>query len=106
MNFRLYYIVKAFNSVAPAALIVNEFYKRGGDSMTSEMIRFIRQTRGLTLREFAAAVGCSYTYISLIESGGWRVTPRLERKIRQAFDISDEKLIAIRAVMNEVKTVV
>ena len=73
--------------------------------MTSEMIRFIRQTRGLTLREFAATVGCSYSYISLIESGGRRVTPRLERKIRQAFDLSDEKLIAIRSVMNEVKTV-
>ncbi|PJW21985.1 helix-turn-helix domain-containing protein [Geobacillus thermoleovorans] len=73
--------------------------------MTNEMIRFIRQTRGLTLREFAATVGCSYSYISLIESGDRRVTPRLERKIRQAFDLSDEKLIAIRAVMNEVKTV-
>jgi transcriptional regulator with XRE-family HTH domain len=73
--------------------------------MTSEMIRFIRQTRGLTLRKFATVIGCSYSYISLIESGDRRITRRLESKIRQAFDLSAEKLIAIRAVMSEVKNV-
>lgn len=73
--------------------------------MNSEIMRFIRQSNRLTQRSFAKRINVSYGLVGLIESGERRLTPRIESRIRQAFNIDDSKLAVIRRLMNEVKNV-
>jgi transcriptional regulator with XRE-family HTH domain len=60
--------------------------------ITPEILRFFRLYRGMTTREFAEKIGCSCSLISKVELARNPITMRLDSKIREAFDLTDEKI--------------
>jgi transcriptional regulator with XRE-family HTH domain len=71
--------------------------------MTIEELRFIRISRGLSVRDFAKRINVSYSLISRIEGGERRLTDSVKNKIAGAFGLTDEKLLAIKLLIKEVK---
>jgi transcriptional regulator with XRE-family HTH domain len=71
--------------------------------MTKEELRFIRISRGLSVRDFAKRINVSYSLISRIEGGERRLTDSVKNKIAGAFGLTDEKLLAIKLLIKEVK---
>lgn len=71
--------------------------------MDREILRFIRQSNKLTVREFGAKVSVSYTLISRIEGGDRRLTDRVKRKVMDAFGLTEDKLATINLLINEIK---
>jgi len=70
--------------------------------MSSELFRFVRVSKRLTQREFAETIGVSHGLVAQIEAGMKRVTPRTAARVRQAFDLTDEKLDELRRVLKVV----
>lgn len=61
--------------------------------MNAEQLRTIRNTLGMTRRQFADRVGLSAILIEKIERGEWKVTPRSKRKILAALNIDETDVI-------------
>ena len=66
--------------------------KKRGDGMDKEMIKLIRKSYNLNQRNFAKMVNCSFSLIALVEVGKRRVTENLENKIREAFQLNEQKI--------------
>ena len=59
-------------------------------------VRELRKSKGVSLRDFADAVGIDFTYLSKIENG--KVDPPSEEKIRamaKALDVDAEELLGL-----------
>lgn len=67
------------------------------------VMKFIRTSRGLTVREFAKRIGVSAALISRIEGGERRLTFNVQNRISDTFGITDEKLLAIRELVAVIK---
>lgn len=71
--------------------------------MDSETLRFIRTSSNLSVREFATKINVSHSLISRIEGGDRRLTDRVKRMIMVTFELTEEKLVAIKLLINEIK---
>lgn len=71
--------------------------------MNPELVKFLRASNNLSVRMFAKKVQVSYSLISRIEGGDRRLTPQVERKIKSAFALTDEKMLAIKMLINQIK---
>ncbi|ADE72633.1 helix-turn-helix transcriptional regulator [Priestia megaterium] len=60
--------------------------------MDKETIKLIRKSYNLNQRNFAKMVNCSFSLIALVEVGKRRVTENLENKIREAFQLNEQKI--------------
>jgi len=60
--------------------------------MDKETIKSIRKSYNLNQRNFAKMVNCSFSLIALVEVGKRRVTENLENKIREAFQLNEQKI--------------
>ncbi|MBU8756977.1 MULTISPECIES: helix-turn-helix domain-containing protein [Priestia] len=60
--------------------------------MDKETIKLIRKSYNLNQRNFAKMVNCSFSLIALVEIGKRRVTENLESKIREAFQLNEQKI--------------
>jgi transcriptional regulator with XRE-family HTH domain len=66
-------------------------------------MRFIRKTNDLSVREFATKIGVSHSLISRIEGGDRRITNKIQNRIVATFGLTEEKVISIRLLINEIK---
>ncbi|RXT14898.1 XRE family transcriptional regulator [Ammoniphilus sp. CFH 90114] len=65
----------------------------GGIHMITKFaIRFLRQTEGLTQKQFAEKVGISEGLLNNIESGYKRVSKNVSQKVTRAYNLSEEDL--------------
>jgi transcriptional regulator with XRE-family HTH domain len=71
--------------------------------MNAEIMRFIRKTNDLSKREFAAKINVSHSLISRIEGGDRRITDKIQGRIVETFGLTEEKLMSIRLLINEIK---
>ncbi|MBT2714720.1 helix-turn-helix domain-containing protein [Bacillus sp. ISL-57] len=71
--------------------------------MNVELMRFIRKTHDLSIREFAKKIDVSFSLVSRIEGGDRRLTKRVEQRIISAFELTEEKLLTIRVLITVVK---
>jgi transcriptional regulator with XRE-family HTH domain len=71
--------------------------------VNAEIVRFIRKTNDLSVREFATKINVSHSLISRIEGGDRRITDKIRRRIVETFGLTDEKLMAIKLLINEIK---
>ncbi|MCA1027827.1 helix-turn-helix domain-containing protein [Cytobacillus kochii] len=71
--------------------------------MDGETLRIIRTSNKLTIREFASKLCVSHSLISRIEGGDRRVTKRMKNKVMYTFNMTEEKLVAINLLINEIK---
>ncbi|WP_415762862.1 helix-turn-helix domain-containing protein (plasmid) [Priestia megaterium] len=60
--------------------------------MDKETIKLIRKSYNLNQRNFAKMVNCSFSLIALVEVGKRRITQDLENKIREAFQLNEQKI--------------
>ncbi|WP_164984840.1 helix-turn-helix transcriptional regulator [Ammoniphilus sp. CFH 90114] len=60
--------------------------------ITKFAIRFLRQTEGLTQKQFAEKVGISEGLLNNIESGYKRVSKNVSQKVTRAYNLSEEDL--------------
>ncbi|MED3971709.1 helix-turn-helix transcriptional regulator [Priestia megaterium] len=60
--------------------------------MDKETIKLIRKSYNLNQRNFAKMVNCSFSLIALVEVGKRRVTEDLENKIKEAFQLNEQKI--------------
>ncbi|MBU8691096.1 helix-turn-helix domain-containing protein [Priestia megaterium] len=60
--------------------------------MDKETIKLIRKSYNLTQRNFAKMVNCSFSLIALVEVGKRRITEELENKIKEAFQLNEQKI--------------
>jgi transcriptional regulator with XRE-family HTH domain len=67
--------------------------------MNKEIIKFLRKSYNLNQRDFARIVNCSFALIALVEVGKRRVTEDLERKVKEAFDLDENQIQSIAAVI-------
>ena len=70
--------------------------------MNKEIIKFLRKSYNLNQRDFAKIVNCSFALIALVEVGKRRVTANLENKVKDAFDLDDNQIHSITAVIKGV----
>ncbi|NYE07301.1 transcriptional regulator with XRE-family HTH domain [Bacillus niacini] len=70
--------------------------------MNREVLRFIRVSRKLSVRKFAERLGVSHALISAIE-GDRRLTENVQKKVVETFGLTDEKLVSIKLLINEIK---
>jgi transcriptional regulator with XRE-family HTH domain len=61
-------------------------------AMRKEIVKLLRNTHGLTQRQFAEKVGISHGLAGYIETGARLISPTTERKIKQAFQLTEEKI--------------
>ncbi|MEH7361021.1 MULTISPECIES: helix-turn-helix domain-containing protein [Priestia] len=66
--------------------------------MDKETIKLIRKSYNLNQRNFAKMVNCSFSLIALVEVGKRRVTENLENKIREAFQLNEQKINEMNAL--------
>jgi transcriptional regulator with XRE-family HTH domain len=71
--------------------------------MNREVLRFIRVSRKLSVRKFAERLGVSHALISAIEGGDRRLTENVQKKVVETFGLTDEKLVSIKLLINEIK---
>jgi transcriptional regulator with XRE-family HTH domain len=71
--------------------------------MKKEIVKLLRNTLGLTQRQFAEKVGISHGLAGYIETGARLISPTTERKIKQAFQLTEDKLAQLTALVNEIK---
>jgi transcriptional regulator with XRE-family HTH domain len=69
--------------------------------LNKEIIKFLRESYNLNQREFAKLVNCSFALIALVEVGKRRVTSNLEEKVRAAFNLDDQDIASITALLTE-----
>jgi transcriptional regulator with XRE-family HTH domain len=67
--------------------------------MNKEIIKFLRKSYNLNQRDFARIVNCSFALIALVEVGKRRVTEDLERKVKEAFDLDENQVQSITAII-------
>ncbi|MBM4762684.1 helix-turn-helix transcriptional regulator [Bacillus sp. B15-48] len=67
--------------------------------MNKEFIKFLRKSYNLNQRDFAKIVNCSFALIALVEVGKRRVTENLEEKIKDAFDLDENQIQSITAII-------
>lgn len=67
--------------------------------MNKEIIKFLRKSYNLNQRDFARLVNCSFALIALVEVGKRRVTEDLERKVKEAFDLDENQVQSIAAIV-------
>lgn len=67
--------------------------------MNKEIIKFLRKSYNLNQREFARIVNCSFALIALVEVGKRRVTSDLENKVKEAFDLDENQIQSITAII-------
>lgn len=60
--------------------------------MTAKDLRTVRKLIGLNVEQLAFLVGCSPSYISMIETGARRLTPSMQRKIVDGLGVKMELL--------------
>jgi transcriptional regulator with XRE-family HTH domain len=73
---------------------------KGGEKMlTSQILKIIRVNRGISQKELARKLGFNQSYIAQLESGKKPITPKLNRKIKEALAISEENLIEIFSIV-------
>lgn len=60
--------------------------------MTPQDFRAIRKLVGLNLQQVALLVGCTPSYICMLEKGTRRLTPSMERKLADALSITPQQL--------------
>jgi transcriptional regulator with XRE-family HTH domain len=66
--------------------------------MDKETIKLIRKSYNLTQRNFAKMVNCSFSLIALVEVGKRRITEELENKIKEAFQLNEQKINEITSL--------
>lgn len=71
--------------------------------MDNQTLRFIRTSSKLSIREFASKINVSHSLISRIEGGDRRLTDRVKRKVIETFGLTEEKLVTIKLLINEIK---
>lgn len=71
--------------------------------MDAELMRFIRKTNDLSIREFARKINVSFSLVSRIEGGDRRLTKRVEQRIVLFFGLTDEKLTTMKLLISEIK---
>ncbi|MBT2755366.1 XRE family transcriptional regulator [Mesobacillus foraminis] len=67
--------------------------------MNKDIIKFLRKSYNLNQREFARIVNCSFALIALVEVGKRRVTSNLENKVKEAFDLDENQIQSITAII-------
>ncbi|MDP4164056.1 MAG: helix-turn-helix transcriptional regulator [Bacillota bacterium] len=70
--------------------------------MNKEIIKFLRKSYNLTQRDFAKLVNCSFALIALIEVGKRSVSANLEDKIKFAFELDQNQIDSIIAIVKSV----
>ena len=73
--------------------------------LNKEFIKFLRSSYNLNQRDFARIVNCSFALIALVEVGKRRVTEDLEKKIREAFDLDEQQMQSIAAIIKGISDV-
>jgi transcriptional regulator with XRE-family HTH domain len=71
--------------------------------MNGEIIKVIRTTHQLSVRDFAKRIQVSPSLVSRLEGGDRNVTKRIECRVIAVFRISEEKLASIKLLINEIK---
>ncbi|WP_246943005.1 helix-turn-helix transcriptional regulator [Bacillus pinisoli] len=69
--------------------------------MDKETIKSIRLHYNMTQRDFANAINCSYSLIALVELGKRRVTLKLEKKVKDTFNLTDDQISYITFLIEE-----
>lgn len=72
--------------------------------LNADVIRFIRNSRKLSQSSFAQKINVSQSYVTKLEGGERRLTERVEQRIKEVFGITDEKLIATKHLITELKS--
>ena len=70
------------------------------------MIKFLRKSYNMTQRDFAKLVNCSFALIALVEVGKRRVTTDLEKKIKIAFNLDEQDVTSMSALISEVTKII
>jgi transcriptional regulator with XRE-family HTH domain len=63
--------------------------------MNGEKMRLIRLYAGMNQRDFAQYVGVSTATVAHIELGNRNVTPNVQAKIAEKFDLTDDFLVYV-----------
>jgi transcriptional regulator with XRE-family HTH domain len=71
--------------------------------MDKNFIRLLRVTNGLSQREFAQKVGLSHGMVGFLETGDRKITLKTERKIKDAFGITEDKMDALLRLLKVAK---
>jgi transcriptional regulator with XRE-family HTH domain len=71
--------------------------------MTGDTIKILRTAEKLSTRDFARKINVHYSLISRMEGGDRRVTEKIQKRIVVAFGLTDEKLYAIKLLINQFK---
>jgi putative transcriptional regulator len=64
------------------------------------LLRFIRQSKGLTQPEFAQLLGVTHAYISYLETGSKPMTANIRNKVRRL--VGDEYIERCRQFMSSI----
>lgn len=68
--------------------------------MDRNLLRFIRQSKGLTQPEFAQLLGVTHAYISYLETGSKPMTINMRNKVRKL--VGDEYIERCRQFMSSI----
>ncbi|WP_066639587.1 helix-turn-helix domain-containing protein [Desulfolucanica intricata] len=74
------------------------------DGLTPELIKFIRQTNGMTVFDVAGLCGVSKATISNIETGRVKMNDNFVTNFMKAFNLTDKRLTEIKKAYEIVKT--
>ncbi|ATY84791.1 hypothetical protein CVV65_07530 [Kyrpidia spormannii] len=70
--------------------------------LTPEVVRIVRQFKGMTQAELGKTAGISQRMVAYIEAGACRITERMEPKLRQALGIDDQTIREIQKIYQRV----
>jgi len=68
--------------------------------LNPETLRIVRKTCGATQERLGKLLGVTGQYIAMIERGKRPLTPQLERRIRRALNLDDDRLAEIIEIYN------
>ncbi|CAM4029125.1 helix-turn-helix domain-containing protein [Mesobacillus zeae] len=67
--------------------------------MNKDIIKFLRKSYNMNQRDFAKLLNVSFALIALVEVGKRRVTSNLESKVKDAFDLDENQMQSITAIV-------
>lgn len=70
--------------------------------MDKELFIFIRTSNQLSRAKFAKKIGVSTSLITRIEGGDRRITEGVKKRVMQAFDLTEEKIVSMKLLISEI----
>ncbi|MEI2358884.1 helix-turn-helix transcriptional regulator [Mesobacillus zeae] len=67
--------------------------------LNKDIIKFLRKSYNMNQRDFAKLLNVSFALIALVEVGKRRVTSNLESKVKDAFDLDENQMQSITAIV-------